>query len=62
MNDAKEREYLSPHNLHIRLRVIEIVLAISLLLSLLHWYIAGTNDQKIQNQVDNISQQTGVAQ
>ncbi len=56
---AKE-DYLTPHSLHVRLRIIEVVLVISLVLNLVHWFVAGANDKKIENQVDNISQQTGV--
>ena len=59
--EAEKGDHLTPHNLHIRLRIIEIVLVISLVLNLVHWFVAGANDKKLENQLDNISQQTGVA-
>jgi len=58
--EAEKGESLTPRNLHLRLRVVEIVMVISLLLNLLHWYVAGANDKKIENQVDNIGQGIGV--
>lgn len=58
--EAEKGNNLSPHNLHLRLRVVEVVLVVSLFLNLLHWFVAGANDKKIENQVDTISQQTGV--
>jgi hypothetical protein len=57
--EAEKGDNLSPKNLHLRLRVVEVVLVISLFLNLLHWFVAGANDHKIQNQVDNISAETG---
>ena len=58
--EAEKGNNLSPRNLHLRLRVVEVVTVISLLLNLLHWYMAGVNDKKIENHVDNIAQETGV--
>jgi hypothetical protein len=58
--EAEKGKNLSPKNLHIRLRVVEIVLLISVSLNLLHWYVAGEKDQKLQNQMDNVKQETGV--
>jgi len=58
--EAEKGKNLSPQNLHIRLRVVEIVLLISVSLNLLHWYVAGERDQNLQNQVNNVQQQTGV--
>jgi hypothetical protein len=60
--EAEKGNNLSPRNLHLRLRLVEVVLVISLLLNLLHWYVAGANDHKMENRVDNISQETGVNQ
>ena len=40
--EAEKGKVLSPRNLHLRLRVIEIVLLISLVLNLIHWYETGT--------------------
>ena len=39
---AEEGKVLSPRNLHLRLRVVEIVLIISLILNLVHWYMSGS--------------------
>jgi agmatine/peptidylarginine deiminase len=58
--EAEKGKNLSPRNLHLRLRVVEVVTLVSLLLNLVHWYVSGVNDRKIENHVDNISQQTGV--
>ena len=58
--EAEKGKNLSPKNLHIRLRVLEVVVLISLCLNLFHWYIAGEKDQKLQNQVNDVKQETGV--
>jgi|GEM_PF-2541092 len=52
--EAEKGKNLSPKNLHLRLRVVEIVLLLSLSLNLLHWYVAGANDRKLQNQVNDV--------
>ena len=39
--EAEKGKNLSPRNLHLRLRVIEVVLTISLALNLTHWYLSG---------------------
>lgn len=57
--DAEKGDSLTPRNLHLRLRVVETILVISLFLNLLHWYVAGTNDKRLERQVDQISQETG---
>jgi hypothetical protein len=56
--EAEKGKNLSPQNLHLRLRVVEIVVLFSLLLNLLHWFIAGANDRKLQDQVNSVQQQT----
>lgn len=56
--EAEKGNSLSPKNLHLRLRVVEVVVLLSLFLNLLHWYIAGTNDRKLQDQVNSIQGQT----
>ena len=58
--EAEKGKNLSPRNLHLRLRVVEIVLLVSVSLNLLHWYSAGERDEKLQNQVNNVKQDTGV--
>lgn len=58
--NAEKGDSLTPRNLHLRLRVAEVVLLLSLLLNVLHWYVAGVKDDRLQNQVNNISTDTGV--
>jgi len=58
--EAEKGKNLSPQNLHIRLRVLEVVVLLSLCLNLLHWYIAGGKDEKTQNQITDVKQETGV--
>ena len=58
--EAEKGNNLSPKNLHLRLRLLEIVVLISVCLNLLHWYIAGERDQKLQSQVNDVKQETGV--
>jgi hypothetical protein len=58
--EAEKGKNLSPRNLHIRLRVLEVIVLISLCLNLLHWYMAGERDEKIQNQISEVKQDTGV--
>lgn len=58
--NAEKGDSLTPRNLHLRLRVVEVVLLLSLLLNVLHWYVAGVKDDRLQNQVNNISTDTGV--
>ena len=57
---AEKGNNLSPQNLHIRLRMVEIVLLVSVCLNLLHWYVAGEKDQNLQNQMNDVKIQTGV--
>ena len=54
--EAEKGKNLSPRNLHLRLRVLEVIVLISLCLNLLHWYVAGERDQNLQNQVNAVQQ------
>ena len=58
--EAEKGKNLSPQNLHIRLRVLEVVVLVSLCLNLLHWYMTGEKDEKTQNQITDVKQETGV--
>ena len=58
--EAEKGNNLSPRNLHLRLRVLEVIVLISLCLNLLHWYMAGERDEKLQNQFNDVKQETGV--
>lgn len=60
--EAEKGNNLSPRNLHLRLRVMEFVAVVSLILNLLHWYVSGVTDKKIQDNVDTVAQRTGVQQ
>jgi hypothetical protein len=54
--EAEKGNNLSPKNLHMRLRLVEAVLLVSVCLNLLHWYVAGEKDQNLQQQVNNVKQ------
>jgi hypothetical protein len=54
--EAEKGDRLTPHNLHIRLRVVEVVLLLSLILNVVSGYIA----MHSQQQVTEVQQQTGV--
>lgn len=54
--EAEKGERLSPHNLHIRLRVVEVVVLLSLILNLVQGYIA----MHAQHEVNQMQNQTGV--
>ena len=58
--EAEKGKNLSPQNLHLRLRLVEVVLLVTVCLNLLHWYVAGERDQTLQNQVNDVKVQTGV--
>jgi hypothetical protein len=49
--DAEKGKNLSPQNLHLRLRVVEVVVLLSLVLNLLQWYVAHANYRDLQNQI-----------
>jgi len=54
--EAEKGNNLSPHNLHIRLRVLEIVVLISLVLNLALWFFAGNLNSKVENRIDRPGQ------
>jgi hypothetical protein len=56
--EAEKGNNLSPKNLHLRLRVLEVIVLISLCLNLLHWYMAGERDEKLKSQFNDIKQET----
>ena len=58
--EAEKGKNLSPRNLHLRLRVVEIVLLLTVCLNLLHWYMAGEKERNLQSQVTDVRQETGV--
>ena len=51
--EAEKGKNLSPKNLHIRLRVLEIITLVSLVLNLALWFFAGNINSKVDNQTDN---------
>ncbi len=51
--EAEKGRDLSPQNLHIRLRVLEVVVLLSLILSVVQGYIAIHNDGKAQTWITN---------
>ena len=55
---AEKGRNLSPQNLHIRLRVVEVVVFISLMLNLVQGFIANQSDKKLQSQVDGVKQES----
>ena len=57
--EAEKGRSLSPENLHIRLRVVEAVVFISLVLNLVQGFIAYRGDKKLQGQIDGARQESG---
>lgn len=55
--EAEKGKNLSPQNLHLRLRVVEWVLLVSLLLNIAHWIVGGAKDHSLQNQVNHVEAQ-----
>jgi len=47
--EAEKGKNLSPHNLHMRLRVLEVVVLISLVLNLFSWYLSADSWKKADN-------------
>lgn len=47
---AEKGDVLSPHNLHLRLRMLEIVTLLSLVLNLTLWYFAGNINTKVEER------------
>ena len=54
--EAEKGKNLSPHNLHLRLRVVEVVVFLSLVLNLVQGYMTAHTEHR----VDQVQQQTGV--
>jgi hypothetical protein len=50
--EAEKGNNLSPQNLHLRLRVVEVIVFLSLVLNLVQGYVAHTHFNDIQNQID----------
>jgi hypothetical protein len=55
--DAEKGRNLSPQNLHIRLRVVEAVVLLSLVLNLVQGYVAMRTNEKTQAVIDRLDQQ-----
>ena len=54
--EAEKGKNLSPHNLHLRLRVVEAVLLVSLLLNIAHWFVAGGREHQMENRINDIQE------
>jgi hypothetical protein len=57
IEEAEKGRNLSPQNLHIRLRVVEAVVFVSLVLSLVQGYVSIQNSKKINVQIDGARQE-----
>ena len=57
--EAEKGRNLSPKNLHIRLRVVEVIVFISLVLNVVQGFIANHSNNKMQNQIDDVKVDTG---
>jgi hypothetical protein len=51
--EAEKGKNLSPQNLHIRLRVVEAVVFVSLMLNVIQGFISYHSADKMQNQIDS---------
>ena len=51
--EAEKGNNLSPKNLHIRLRMVESITLVSLVLNLALWYFAGHINSKVDAPADN---------
>ena len=56
--EAEKGRNLSPQNLHIRLRVVEAVVLVSLLLNLVQGFLAIQNNANIKSQVNADQQES----
>ena len=56
--EAEKGRNLSPQNLHIRLRVVEAVVFVSLMLNLIQGFIAYQSDTKLKSQLDGVKQES----
>ena len=50
--EAEKGKNLSPRNLHIRLRVVESITLVSLVLNLALWFFAGNINSRTDDQKD----------
>lgn len=57
--EAEKGRNLSPQNLHIRLRVVEVVVFVSLMLNVIQGFIANHSDKQMQNQINGVKQESG---
>ena len=57
--EAEKGRNLSPQNLHIRLRVVEVIVFISLVLNVVQGFIASHSNNKMQNQIDDAKVESG---
>ena len=57
--EAEKGRNLSPQNLHIRLRVVEVVVFISLMLNVIQGFIANHSENKMQDQINDVKQESG---
>ena len=56
--EAEKGRNLSPQNLHIRLRVVEAVVFVSLVLNVVQGFIAIHSDKKMQTQINDVKQES----
>ena len=56
--EAEKGKNLSPQNLHLRLRVVEVIVLISLVLNVLQGYLSHTHYTDLQNQIDTLHTQS----
>ena len=57
--EAEKGRNLSPQNLHIRLRVVETVVFVSLVLNVVQGFIVNRSDKKMQSRMDDVRQESG---
>ena len=57
--EAEKGRNLSPQNLHIRLRVVEAVVFVSLLLNVVQGFITNHSDKQMQSQIGGAKQESG---
>ena len=56
--EAEKGRNLSPQNLHIRLRVVEAVVFVSLVLNVVQGFITIHSDKKMQTQINDVKQES----
>ena len=52
--EAEKGRNLSPQNLHIRLRVVEVIVFVSLMLNVIQGFIANHSENEMQNQINDV--------